>query len=400
MAFFIGILIFFLVRCRSVFYTDFQPEIFLEEYTKFSQGQGFYSDDRLYALAGWMYVHGTSPDKINAAHPPLAKYMIGFSEFAFMNHVMLGLVISVITLTIVYLISRRFLSAFPFALLPTLLLSLDEMYIYFSSVSMLDIYATFFATLSLLLLILSEKRNWAVPLFYVAAGLALSCKWTTVFLLALPPLLHVLRRDWRRLRTYPLYLIIAALTYTATYAAFFLAGNGIQDFIDLQLRMLGIHQERRLEVGTPRPFWILLNFLTGIEGPTKVQILSLNPGNRTITVIGRETGLSLLEWYNPLTWPLSFSASLLALYYMRWNRQIAAMPMGFLLLLASVSVGKPFIWYLLPGLPFAFLSLVFVINSIYMESTNKWARRTILGLYIVSIIVWSVLVDLPPYIKT
>jgi len=35
-----------------------------------------------------------------------------------------------------------------------------------------------------------------------------------------------------------------------------------------------------------------------------------------------------------------------------------------------------------------------------MESTNKWARRTILGLYIVSIIVWSVLVDLPPYIKT
>jgi hypothetical protein len=398
--FFAVIIVSFLVRCRSVFYTSFEPEILLEEYANSTLGRGLLSDDKLYTLAGWMYVKGASPNTINFEHPPLAKYMIGFSELAFRNPAIFGLIVSVFTLLAVYLISRKVVTLFPITLIPSLLLSLDKMYIEFSSTSMLDIYATFFAVITMLLLLLNEKK-WARPLLYVAMGLALSCKWTTAFLIVLPPIYYALKGDWRGVRSYPAYLLIAALTYTATYATFFLAGNNIQDFIGLQYQMLSFHQNRRFQIGGPPPLWILLNFLTGIEGPTQIQTLLLNPENRTVTVIGFGRGLSLFWEYNPLTWPISFSGSLLALYYgIKENRQVAVIPMAFLLLLASVSVGKPFIWYLLPGMPFAFISFVYMINRFYIGSGSKKVANVILALYLASVAVWSLFVNVPFYITT
>jgi len=398
-----AILISFLVRCKGVFYTVFRPEVFAKAYTDFMQGNlglGSYSDDRLYALAGWIYVKGASPDAINFEHPPLAKYIIGLSELAFMNHTLIGLVMSSLTLIVIYLISRKVVPRFQMALIPVLLLSLDKLYIKFSSYSLLDIYATFFAALSVGLLILA-KRKWTMPLFYISTGLALSCKWTTVFLLALPPIHYALKGNSRALKYYPLLLLITILTYSATYASFFLAGHSLQDFADLQLNMLTFHEQRRALFSGPRPFWILLNFLTGIEGPAHIQTLLLDPEVRTVTVLDSAEGLSLLSEYNPLTWPLSFSASLISLYYLaKENRRGSPIHLAFPLLLASLSIGKPFIWYLLPGLPFAFISLAYVLNKIYDESRNKKIANYLLVMYLAMVTIWSFLIDLPPYVVT
>jgi 4-amino-4-deoxy-L-arabinose transferase-like glycosyltransferase len=399
-AFLIAILALFLIRCSSVFYVRFQPDMILQEYLEWNTGKAFFSDDKIYTLAGWLYINGESPDVFNFEHPPLAKYLIGVSELLFNNQAALSLAVSVSTLIFVYLIFRGAVTTFPFALLPVFILSLDRMYISFSSTSMLDIYATLFVVLSAYLLV-NVKRKGAPVLLYAAVGLALSCKWITAFLLVLLPLYYVIKKDSNQLKCYPLGLALTALTYTLSYTSFFLAGNTLQEFFSLQFNIFTYHQQMRLKMGMPPPLWILLNFLTGIEGPTQIQTLFLNTNELTITTALPESGLALINAYNPLTWPISFSATILAAYYsLKENRQIVAIPLAFLILLASVSYGKTFIWYLLPVLPFAFISLAYVTDRVYGESRKRIATKIALILYLILLVVWSTLVEVPPYLKT
>jgi len=351
-------------------------------------------------LAAWYYIHGASPDTMNFEHPPFAKYMIGFSELVFMNPALLGFIFSFFTLILVYLASRKLVSTSLVAIVPSLLLSLDKIYLQFSTVSMLDIYATFFVVLSLILL--TSKKKWAIPLLGVAIGLALSCKWITAFLLPLPVLYYVAKRDYGGLKLYPLCLLVAALTYTVSYAQFFYMGHSFNDFVDLQFRMLHFHQQRHLMASSARPLRVLLVFLTGVEGPTQIQTLLLNSEARIVTPVGSGNGLSLLRDYNPLTWPVSFSASILALYCtVRKDHDMMPLPLGFLfLLVSSVSVGDPFVWYVLPGLPLAFISLTYVMNRMYVGSQNKFVATAAMLLYLASVAVWSLFIRLPPYIQT
>jgi len=392
------IIVFFVYRCNNVFYVQFEPKAILEDYSISIHKGIIFSDDKLYALAGWRYISGTTPDTINFEHPPLAKYLIGLSELAFKNQALLSLVFSIMTLFLVYLISKKILLNFPFTLLPILILSMDKMYIQFSSVSMLDIYATFFTAFAIFLLILN-KGKWSFLFLYITVGLALSCKWITFFLVIIIPIYYLLNRNWENLKLYPLGLAIAFLTYSATYVVFFLAGNSILDFIYLQLRMLGFHQGMRVGMGAPPPFWILLNFLLGIEGPSEITVIHFDIVNTIFSFAPPEKGISLITTYNPLTWPLSFSATILALFYLfRENKKMFAIPLVFISLLIATSTGKPFIWYLLSALPFAFISLVYVIERIYIKSENKITAKLIITAYIISIIVWSLFVNLPSYI--
>ena len=142
--FFVLIIVVFIYRCNNLFYIQFEPKVILEDYSISLHKGTVFSDDKLYALAGWRYITGNTPDTINFEHPPLAKYLIGLSELVFKNQAMMSLIFSIMTLFLVYLISKKILHIFPFTILPILILSMDKMYIQFSSFSMLDIYATFF----------------------------------------------------------------------------------------------------------------------------------------------------------------------------------------------------------------------------------------------------------------
>jgi dolichyl-phosphate-mannose--protein O-mannosyl transferase len=395
------ILTLFLFRCSSGFDSQFHPKKLIEEYSNFLAGkvpplEGMFSDDKLYSALGWLYIHGAIPDM--SAHPPLAMYIIGLSELLFMNPVILDVIFSALTLVLVFLTSKKVVDTFPFALFPVLILSLDKLYIEFSSFAFLDVYATFFAVLAVFLL-LSDKR-WATPALYVTIGLALACKWTTAFLLFLPPIYYAMKKDWNHLKLYPLYILIVILAYAGTFSVYFLSNKTIMDFIHLHFTMFGIFQAQRTQMGSPPPLWILLNFLLGIEGTAHIQVLRAYPQNMTIVSGPVETGISLIGAYNPLTWPISFSASILTLVYsVKENRRILPVPLAFLVLVGLFSRGKPFIWYLIPGLPFAFISLAYMIVRIFARSENRSLAKGVLALYIASIFVWSLFINLPPYIK-
>jgi hypothetical protein len=95
--------------------------MFLNIYAEYVSGKrGLLPDDVFYALAGWKYIHGSNLDIMTLIHPPFAIYLIGLSELLFMNHVMLSLVASILTLIAVYLISKRLIQDLPTVSMPTL----------------------------------------------------------------------------------------------------------------------------------------------------------------------------------------------------------------------------------------------------------------------------------------
>lgn len=396
---FLFILAIFIFRLIEIFSIKFDPIALSKEYEESILKGKMISDDKLYAYAGWLYVQGKSPDIVNFEHPPLAKYLIGFSEIIFKNPAMLGFIFSLLTLIILYIISKKTLKTFPFTILPVLILSLDKLYIRFSSSSMLDIYLVFFALLSVLIFMISLENKKFIPLLYLSIGLAIACKWIAGFLLISLIIYYFLSRKSFELKLLPLGIALTSLTYMLTYIMFFLNGNTLIEFFNLQLRMYNFQHYLRFERGTPPPFWIFLNFLTGIEGPARHQFVEILPNG---TLIFKEVsyGLSIITAYNPLTWPLSFSASCLSIYYIHKNKdqKLLFLPLSFFTLLALISFGQVFIWYILPILPLGFFMLSYFIKNVYMEASKKNLANFILILYFFSIFVFS-FIEIPSFIK-
>ena len=397
----IAILVFFIFQLSGIFFAKFNFEIFTEEYNKFLKNE-FLSDDKLYALAGWLYVHGHSPDEINFEHPPLAKYLIGLSEIAFGNHALSSLIFGVLTLVVVFLLSRALIKRPLLALMPVLALSLDKLFVGFSSSSMLDVYLTFFSSLSMLLFVKGLKNKRLMPLFYATAGLAAACKWIGVFVPLSALVYYAWRRDKWNLKFFPIGLALALASYSLTYLVFFAAGHGLQDFVSLQLRMYRFQCFMRFGRGTPPPLWLLLHFLTGVEGPAEHAIVEVagTPGNLTVRTLSVEYGLSLIKAFNPLTWPLSFSASILSLYYakLKGDKVFPIIPLSFFSLLALTSFGQVFIWYILPALPFAFISLTYFVEGVYAGAKNRRVAAFLILAYAIALSIWSLMVQLPSFI--
>jgi 4-amino-4-deoxy-L-arabinose transferase-like glycosyltransferase len=375
----------------GVYYTSYQQRYNLG-------GEGALLDSQVYALAGWDYVHGIPPDKINFAHPPLAKYIIGSSELVFNSENLLSVVFGVATLVAVYLIARKILPTY-FALVPTFILAFDRMFLWLSSSSMLDIYSTFFAGISVLVFMYFRRSRWLWIPLGVAIGLSFASKWTGIFIV--PALLGfaAMRRDRRALLSLALSLPLAALVYTGVYAGYFAAGHSFQDFVALQLRMLGEQSRVRYIRGTPPPFWVLFNFITGIEGVGPWTHLFANWTTRTLDTISVQYGIFTLISYNPLTWPLSFIASVFVLLY-AWqhgDREALLPALVFFSVVGAISFGQGFFWYLLPALPFGFISLGYVL-SLAKPSWKSSRTKLFLGGYLILVVVWSLYFALPGFV--
>jgi 4-amino-4-deoxy-L-arabinose transferase-like glycosyltransferase len=335
---------------------QYDPAYFQRAYNLFKAGQPTtFTDDMLYAYAGWTYVHGLSPDQVNFEHPPLAKYLIGVSELLFHDPVTLGIIFAVATLVIVYLISSRLMPPY-FALVPVWFLAFDRLFIYSSAVSLLDIYMTFFVTACVILFLLFRHSKWLPIVLGVSIGLAVATKWTAIFVVP------------------------------------------FMDFVALQFRMLSYQSYMRFGRGSPPHFWLLFNVITGIEGPGTNTIVVINTARRTIDTIGTHTGFSLLVMFNPFTWTASVPATLGAAYYGWKHNQRPAILHALLFwsLVLLLSYGLVFYWYILPALPFAVISLAYVIWHLTKKVKVTIQLPIVIG-YLVAMVVWSFVIFLPGF---
>jgi hypothetical protein len=106
------------------------------------------------------------------------------------------------------------------------------------------------------------------------------------------------------------------------------------------------------------------------------------------------------EW-NPLTWPPSFSASLLSLirhFTSEKPKGEILFPASFLCSLFLAAYGQVFIWYILPGLPLGFLALSSFLEGEYERLRDKRIANILLSIYMVLLLMFRFLVKLPSFI--
>ena len=356
----------------------------------------FMTDSDLYAYAGWNYVNGASPDEINFEHPPLAKYLIGLSAVFFNNPNVIGAALGVFSLLILYGFSKKLLGGSLFSLVPVYMLSLERLFIGFSSTSMLDIYLVFFLLLSLLLFSHS-KDDIGVFGGAIALGLAGACKLSALLAapsLAIPLIMRKRKRAWIFLLQ---IVLVAFLVYCFAYTWFFVRGHSLSDFFELQRRMFAFQFGRRY--GDSYPPWLLLTLLTGIAGPETRNLIYVDEVSNTINVVTKH-GLSMASEFNVLTWPLSLSAAVLSLYQAVRRRNIVLLqPCAyFFSFLIPLTFSQSFVWYLLPAFPIGFLLLTNRLKEIAGKS-NRTIFLIAFTMYLIALLAWSRFLVLPSFIE-
>lgn len=356
----------------------------------------FVSDAELYAISGWSYIHGLSPNMINPEHPPLAKYFIGLSEIIFTNPSTMSFIFSILTIIIVYLISREILGDSLFALIPPFMLVFDKLFYEFSLISMLDIYVTFFVALSTFFFIKGLMNSKFFILSSITFGLAMATKWIAIFLL--PSFLIMLIIMRKNLKWFLASLPLAIIAYISTYAIFFINGNSFIDFIELQRAMLNYQLFLRQHSYTP-PLRILQILTTGISGQSIIYHYNINFTNSEVTLLSTEHGIAMITEFNPFTWSIAFASSILAFYYAYKKNHIAlTIPVLFLTFIAIFSTSQVFEWYLLPILFSGFISIAYLLKNLYDDINRKTLFNYFIIAYIVAIFIWFMFISIPYHI--
>jgi len=360
--------------------------------------QWFLSDNDLYAYAGWRYVTGASPDDINLEHPPLAKYLIGISEVLFNNPNVIGAAFGVLSLIILYELSKRLLGHSLFALVPVYMLSLERIFIGISSASMLDIYLVLFLLLSIYCFSGGDSDAKLLA-GAIALGLASACKLIAV--LAVPSLiLPVITRRRRKAWKFIVQVMLAAaLVYCLCYARFFMDGRSVEDFLEMQCRMVSMQYGMRCG-RSYAPGRLVLTLLTGIIGPETRNLIYVDEAAKEIITIVTRHGLSIATEFNLLTWPVCFSAAVLSTFHAikRRNTELLQSCAYFFSFLVPLSFAQSFVWYLLPVLPIGFLLLTTNLKKIVKESNGRLSS-ILMFIYMGALLLWLRFLILPSFIE-
>jgi dolichyl-phosphate-mannose-protein mannosyltransferase len=185
-----------------------------------------YFDEVYHAKTALQYLRGEPPTEW--VHPPTAKLLIAVGVAAFGYHPwawrLAPAVAGILLAPVFFLLARRVLATERAALLATLLLLLDGVYLVQSRIAMTNVFAVLFQLLSALLLVraasASRLRLGAMAALGLALGLALSTRWTSLFAWGFLGLVYLALRRERAFR--PRELALGFLAFALLPAAVYL----------------------------------------------------------------------------------------------------------------------------------------------------------------------------------
>jgi predicted membrane-bound dolichyl-phosphate-mannose-protein mannosyltransferase len=344
-------------------------------------------DPELYALAGWLYVHGVPPSDFNFEHPPLAKYFIGFSEVLFQSPTAANTLFSLATLLVVYLLSIKLFGKTAFALIPVYALSLEKLFLSEARSSMLDIYSTFFISLSVLIFLYAIKAPKLFPVLSIVIGLGIACKWESGLIVFAFIAFLLLDKAWRKLGYFIASLSLAFLVYTGSYLNYFLSGHTFLDFIVLQLSIYKFHSSFPHQ-GILR-IWLLL--LAGVIGPETRTTFFIDEESSEITKAVITKGVAITYSYNPLTWTISIFAvfiSLLRTFVP--SKEYRILPLWFISFTLPMSSTLVLEHHILNFMPSFILSIAHLLKSGWErgEKGKKGALLIAIIVYLGALMIW------------
>lgn len=311
-------------------------------------------DDGLYAYIGYRLVHGYSLDAFDAEVPPLGKYFIGLSILIFDNPSYYALFFGLGSMLFFYLIAKRVLNNSIGVHLVVSLLFLDPLFFSQFWKSTLDICQLFFLLMHILFFynLINSRENDARKyiLYALVIGFSLGLFSQVKYPLLLPIIfvsesLYFLFKKMKKV--YLVYLISILLAILIVNIKFFLDGNSLINFLNLQKYMFSFYLKSQL-VAHKEAIWQTL-------------FLGIFPeiSNRNL--------ISIKEWW--IMWPvaaiIALPSSLIAIF--KKNGSLSWQGFGILLLggLILYTFIPSYPRYLLIVLPFIYLFFVKTLLNIH-----------------------------------
>lgn len=362
-----------------------------------------YFDEVYHAKSAQQYLDGDQP--IEWVHPPLAKLLIatGVAAFGYESWAwrLVPALAGALLAPVFFFLARRVLLTERAALLASLVLLADGVYLVQSRIAMTNIFAVLFqcaAALCLLRAGLAQRLSLgAMSLLGLALGLAVSTRWTSLWTVAFLGLVFLALRGRRFFRPRELALVFLAfavvpvLLYCASYLPLVVRGqlrvagtepNSLHSLSDLERGARDLWQEQRNVWGyhanlkEPHPYFSAWWKWPWLVRPTWYFYEQKGDWVRGIVAIG-----------NPALWWLSVPVTLYALFrgLKERNPRYLFAALGFLCLYLPWGAAPRklnFGHYLFEAIPYACLSLGMILDDLWDGSWRLAARGYLVILWL------------------
>lgn len=303
----------------------------------------FISDSDIYIATGYLYAKGENPTSYNFQHPPLIKYLFGFSTLLTGNPFYVQIFFGLVLLFLTYFLGTKLFKNTAVSLIGTGFLLIDPVFGGMMNQALLDLGQAVFA-LSYIILVLFYPGN------YILQGLVLglfaaSKFWSTAILFVVLVFAFKLfiRKEKLDFKKNAISFVIAFLVLSLSYLKSFIDARGLFNiffFVAKDLRFMLAHNSAG-SVGGP-----LILFVTGFFAPWWQK------------GVERAADWSLL-------WP----ASLVTSVYLAVKTKVKDLKFFFYLLpftyLLFTSTQVPFTRYFIIILPLTYLSLAGLLKYLY-----------------------------------
>lgn len=344
-------------------------------------------DEIYYAKAANQYLHRQEITE-EVTHPPLSKLLIALGMHLFGDRArgwrIMSVVAGVLLVLVTYLLAWELVRSPFVAVASAMLVAVDGLAFVESRIAKPDIFLVLFLVTSYLAFWRYLRRGYPAWLYLsgLAAGMALSTKWTGIAPLGAIPLYlaYVLgqgrwalpgRRFWLHLLL--AYGAVPLAVYMATWVPYFTLGHSMREFLQFQRYMFDFHASLRAGHPYQSEWWSWPLLLR----PIWYEFEKVQEGFfRGLLAIG-----------NPVLW----WGSLAALIYLgrevvqRRDPASAFVVIGFLVSYVPYAfIGRAlFLYHMLPALPFMALAaslaasrirarLGVVIPLLYLTAATAW----------------------------
>ncbi len=309
-------------------------------------------------------------------HPPLAKEIMALSLKLFNTEDpwgfrLPGVLLGVFCVYLVYLLSKKIFNNETIALLSAFLFSLNGLLLVQARTGMNDIYVVTFMLTSILLML--NKRFFFSAIFL---GLALSSKWSAIYLYSLIFIYCAYKRQFLR---FLYYIFIPPLVYLLTYIPFFAYGHTVDQFRELQQQMWWYHSNLKATHDYASPWWSWpFNFYP-------VWYYVDYQGTKIANIFA--SGNPMLFWFG-------FMAILMSIYDFIFERssknrtKLIFLILGYcaFLLPWALSPRIMFLYHYSPCIPFMSIALGYQLSKFTQNKEDKLFLKIILAVIVISFI--------------